>query len=181
MARDTHSRARLRLTNACVVLVVLVFSTGCLSRRLTVTSEPPGARVYRDREDLGTTPLTVPFHYGGESEFLLLHEEGEEKYRPTRLIYDTGEFFYDTFPFDVLVELTPVPQEDEHSIHVVLERDTTVATVEGDPKGYVDALLERAAEMRERGRMAVEMGPPPLAPLFPPIEDGDPVIPPRRR
>lgn len=164
-------RNRVRQLNGLLLLAVLSFLPGCFSRQLTVRSEPPGARVYRDREDLGTTPLTVPFVYGGESEFLLLHEDGEVKYKPTRVLYDTGTFFYDTFPFDLLVELAPAPQSDEHTIEVVLQRDTTLDTVEGDQKGFVKALMDRAAELRERGRIAAETGPPPEAPLYPLLDD----------
>ena len=127
---------RRHLVNVLVCAGVLISLTGCLSRELTIRSDPPGAVVYRDREELGTTPLTVSFTYGGESEFLLLHEQGEDvRYRPTRVRHDTGQFFYDTFPFDVFVELLPVPQTDRHEIEVVLEPDTTVDAVEGDPEG----------------------------------------------
>lgn len=173
---------RRHLFNALVCAAVLFSSTACVSRELTIRSDPPGAVVYRDREELGKTPLTVSFTYGGESEFLLLHEQGEElRYRPTRVRHDTGRFFYDTFPFDLFVELLPVPVNDRHEIEVVLEPDTTVDTVEGDPEGYVKALLERATEMRERGRQAATMGAPRVAPLLPPSDADEDAPTPRER
>jgi PEGA domain len=39
--------------------------TGCVTRRLTMRSEPPGARVYVGDEEIGTTPVSHDFTYYG--------------------------------------------------------------------------------------------------------------------
>src|SRR6185295_19080 len=43
----------------------LLLTSGCTSRGMTVTSEPPGAEVSINRRVVGTTPIRVAFtHYG---------------------------------------------------------------------------------------------------------------------
>ena len=54
------------MTRALLLLVcVLVLAPGCVQRRIHVTSEPSGALVHLNDEEVGRTPVTVPFtHYG---------------------------------------------------------------------------------------------------------------------
>ncbi|MBC7820626.1 MAG: PEGA domain-containing protein, partial [Planctomycetaceae bacterium] len=48
-----------------VVTVLVASLPGCVHRRLTVNSNPPGARVLLDGEEVGETPTSVDFtHYG---------------------------------------------------------------------------------------------------------------------
>ena len=48
------------------LLVVLCASTcGCVQRRLTIRSNPPGALVYVDDYQIGTTPVSTDFVYYG--------------------------------------------------------------------------------------------------------------------
>lgn len=46
-------------------LACLVAGGGCVRRTLTVTSDPPGALVYLNDEEVGRTPVTVPFTWYG--------------------------------------------------------------------------------------------------------------------
>jgi hypothetical protein len=46
--------------------------TGCVRRRLFVNSNPPGALVYVDNEQIGTTPCAVDFTYYGTREIRLV-------------------------------------------------------------------------------------------------------------
>ena len=46
---------------ACVAVL-----PGCLERRITVTSDPPGATVFINDTDVGRTPLTTGFQFYGE-------------------------------------------------------------------------------------------------------------------
>jgi hypothetical protein len=46
-------------------LVLLSVGVGCVQRTITVTSQPTGALVYLNDEEVGRTPVSVPFtHYG---------------------------------------------------------------------------------------------------------------------
>jgi len=45
--------------------------SGCVERRLKITSDPPGALVYLADEEVGRTPLTVPFTWYGDYEVIV--------------------------------------------------------------------------------------------------------------
>jgi hypothetical protein len=55
-------RARIWFTG---FVVWSLLQTGCVTRRLTMRSEPPGARVYVGDEEIGTTPVSHGFTYYG--------------------------------------------------------------------------------------------------------------------
>ena len=81
-----------RTLGFCALALVL-FCTGCTSRGLTVTSEPPGAEVSINRRVVGKTPIRVSFnHYGTYR--IELRKEGfkvlvrEEPVRPPIYGYD---------------------------------------------------------------------------------------------
>jgi hypothetical protein len=48
-----------------IVLLLLLLQTGCVTRRLTMRSEPAGARVYVGDEEIGVTPVSHDFTYYG--------------------------------------------------------------------------------------------------------------------
>ena len=56
----------------CFALIVCMFTTGCLRRRLMVRSNPPGAMVYVDNQPIGTTPCATDFIYYGTREIRLV-------------------------------------------------------------------------------------------------------------
>jgi hypothetical protein len=55
-----------------LLLGVLVLTPGCVRRRLNVHSNPPGALVYVDNQQIGTTPCSVDFTYYGTREIRLV-------------------------------------------------------------------------------------------------------------
>jgi hypothetical protein len=67
----------LRASNTNLLLFALVASlllpsTGCVRRRLNVRTNPPGALVYVDNQQIGTTPCSVDFVYYGTREIRLV-------------------------------------------------------------------------------------------------------------
>lgn len=54
-----------------LVGLALLTATGCVRRRLTVRSNPPGAVVYVDNQRIGTTPCSVDYVYYGTREIRL--------------------------------------------------------------------------------------------------------------
>lgn len=64
-----------RSTFASLVTVAAALSlTGCIERLITVTSQPAGALVYLNDEEVGRTPVTVPFRFYGVYDVRLEHE-----------------------------------------------------------------------------------------------------------
>ncbi|HQI29243.1 MAG TPA: PEGA domain-containing protein, partial [Sedimentisphaerales bacterium] len=43
-----------------------VLLTGCVERRLTIYTEPPGAIVTLNDQEIGVSPVTVPFNWYGD-------------------------------------------------------------------------------------------------------------------
>lgn len=58
-----------RFTGTVLALAVLASMTlalaGCVERTISITSEPSGALVYLNDDEIGRTPVTVPFRYYG--------------------------------------------------------------------------------------------------------------------
>jgi len=57
-----------------LLLMELTVVSGCVRRRLTVRTNPPGAVVYLDNVELGKTPISRNFHYYGKQELKLIKE-----------------------------------------------------------------------------------------------------------
>ena len=70
---------RFRLILFLLFLAELVFFSGCVRRRLTVRTNPPGAVAYLDNVELGKTPISRNFDYYGIRELKLI-KEGYEPY-----------------------------------------------------------------------------------------------------
>jgi len=65
-----------RFTRGCVMAALLATlllpAAGCVRRRLNVRTNPPGALVYVDNQQIGTTPCSVDFIYYGTREIRLI-------------------------------------------------------------------------------------------------------------
>jgi hypothetical protein len=55
-----------------LVVALVLPASGCVRRRLTVRTNPPGALVYVDNQQIGTTPCSVDFIYYGTREIRLI-------------------------------------------------------------------------------------------------------------
>src|SRR5581483_2235016 len=67
--------ARALLSLRITVLLLLAASqAGCVQRRLTIRSDPPGALVYVDNIQIGTTPCSTPFLYYGTRQIRLVKD-----------------------------------------------------------------------------------------------------------
>ena len=54
--------------------VMALASTGCVERRYTIRSNPPGALVYVNGEEIGTTPVSRSFTYYGDRDITLIQD-----------------------------------------------------------------------------------------------------------
>ena len=92
--------ARLLPTAYCLLLL---FTTGCVRRALTIRSEPPGAQVFLNDHLQGETPLTYDFEWYGWYR-VLLHKEGYERLDDHKFLRAPAMFW---IPFDLVCELLP--------------------------------------------------------------------------
>lgn len=60
-------------------IFVVGLGSGCVSRRMMVYSDPPGALVLLEGKEIGYTPVAVDFLYYGTREFTLIKDGYETK------------------------------------------------------------------------------------------------------
>jgi hypothetical protein len=127
------------LLAACVV--VSLAQTGCVYRRMTVRSDPPGAQVLVDGEEKGYTPCTIDFTYYGTREITLMMPGYEtlttlQKVPAPWYQYPVIEFFADNF--------SPVKVTNRHEFSYTLQPQVIVPT---------DELLDRAQTHRSESQL----------------------------
>jgi len=83
--------------------LLLLFTTGCIRRALTIRSVPPGAQVFLNDHLKGETPLTYDFEWYGWYR-VLLHKEGYERLDDHKFLRAPTMFW---IPFDLVCELLP--------------------------------------------------------------------------
>lgn len=84
-----------------VGLIVPLFLGGCVERKLTINTEPQGAIVVLNDEEIGTSPVTVSFNWYGDYN-VRVSKEGFETLKTHRKLKGP---WYDKFPFDFFAQL----------------------------------------------------------------------------
>ena len=112
---------------------------GCVERTMTITSEPSGALVYLNGEEVGRTPLTRDFVWYGNYDVQVRHDGHETLDTNTWVVAPWWQWP----PFDLFAELLPVRLTDRRVLHYELA-ETSPADV--DP----DQLLDRATALRNQ-------------------------------
>lgn len=87
-----------RLCLAGAALAAAFWSTGCVERQLSITSEPSGALVYLSDVEVGRTPLTVDFEWYGDYE-VILRSDGYQTLQTNTKIDPP---WYDIPPWDLV-------------------------------------------------------------------------------
>ena len=107
-----------RLIFFLVISLIFIFvNAGCLERRLTIKSNPPGAGVYFNDKYIGETPVNFDFEWYWTHK-VELKKEGFK----TISRYETIKAPpYMWIPFDLVVELLPFKVRDYHSLTYNLE------------------------------------------------------------
>ncbi len=124
---------------AIVVLIGLTLlpAGGCVRRRLNVRSNPPGALVYVDNQQIGTTPCSVDFTYYGTREIRLI----KPGYETLTVNQPIPTSWYQIPPLDFVSEnLTPTKIRDNRTVTYDLAPQIIVPT---------DQLLDRANQLRQ--------------------------------
>ena len=132
--------ARTRMTRLGVLLVIglCAFLPGCVRRRMTIRSNPPGAFVYVDNFPVGTTPVSTNFtHYGTRS--IRLVKDGFETQTVEERI---AAPWYQIPPLDFVSEnLVPGEIRDHRTLSYQMQPQMVVPP---------DVLLDRAENLRGR-------------------------------
>jgi hypothetical protein len=79
-----------------VGLIVGLLLVGCVERKLTINTEPTGAVVVLNDEEIGTSPVTTSFEWYGDYN-VRISKEGFETLKTHRKLKGP---LHDRFPFD---------------------------------------------------------------------------------
>jgi hypothetical protein len=150
---------------ALLLAALLLGGTGCVRRRLTVRTTPPGAQVFIDDQEIGTTPCSAAFVYYGTRKITLM----KDGYRTETIYQKIPPPWYEISPLDFVVEnFYPLEQRDERIVDVQLVPEELVPQ---------QKLVDRAQLLREGARAGAVT---PLtaaatnAPVLPPAPIGFP-------
>ena len=95
----------MRKYNLPVLLVVGISAgfllSGCVERKLTINTEPQGALVILNDEEIGISPVTVSFEWYGDY-WVRISKDGYENLNTHRPLKGP---WYDTFPFDFFAQI----------------------------------------------------------------------------
>lgn len=111
-----------------IALVLLLACGGCVTRQVTVTSEPPGALVYLNDREIGRTPVTTDFTWYGTYDVVARKEGYDTAVERKRVIAPWWQWV----PIDLLAEIAPWQPTDRQSMHVTLRearQDEPVAAI----------------------------------------------------
>ncbi len=106
----------------------LLLGIGCVERTLTLTSDPPGALVYLNGEEVGRTPLTRDFVWYGNYD-VALRKDGYETVKTTTNVKPP---VWQWIPLDFAAELLPVRLRDAQSFsYSMMPASTQPVNAEG--------------------------------------------------
>jgi hypothetical protein len=120
-----------------VVAALVLLPGGCVRRRLNVRTNPAGALVYVDNQQIGTTPCSVDFTYYGTREIRLV----KPGYETLTVNQPIPAPWYQIPPIDFVSEnLTPTKIRDNRTVTYNLAPQLIVQR---------EQLLERAEQLRQ--------------------------------
>jgi hypothetical protein len=120
-----------------ILIVVGAACVGCVERKLTVTSQPPGALVYLNNREAGRTPFSTDFTWYGDYD-VVVRKEGYKTIVSKKKI---AAPWWQYPPVDFVAEVSPGRKVDEHTLNFTLTPLEEVSA---------SAMLERATELRRR-------------------------------
>ena len=130
------------------LIAVIFVSAGCVTRTITVRTNPSNASVYLDGKLVGESPVTIPFTYYGTRKIMIERRDDEEKltHERTTSFEKIKAPVYEIFPLDFVSELVwPRELKDEHVFTYDLVELEPLTTKELQKRA-----LENADELRQR-------------------------------
>jgi PEGA domain len=130
-----------RLHALLVLSLAISLLSGCVERRYTIRTDPPGATVVVNGEEIGPSPASKSFVYYGDRKITLVHDGYETK----TLIQPINAPWWDNYLTEFFTEnIIPVSMRDEREYQYKLE------PAQSPPQGE---LRDRAEGLRTDARV----------------------------
>ncbi len=143
----------MRASILTVLVAAMLGAPGCVQRRMTIRSSPPGALVYVDDYELGATPVSHDFVYYGTRNVKLV----KDGYETLTVRQPFPVPWYQYFPLDFVTEnLVPWEIRDERVVDLAMVPAASVPP---------ESVVARA----EQARLAAGSLPPAAQPQVVPI------------
>jgi hypothetical protein len=84
-----------------ISLSFFLLVAGCVERKLTINTDPQGALIILNDEEIGTSPVTVSFEWYGDY-WVRIRKDGYESLNTHRKLKGP---WYDIFPFDFFAQI----------------------------------------------------------------------------
>ncbi len=140
MSRSVSWSRRRRLATALLLAWTGLGLTGCVTRRYTIRTDPPGALVYVNSQELGPSPVSQSYTYYEPREIVLV----ADGYQTQRIIQPFPAPWYDNALTDFFTEnLVPFNIRDEREFVYKMP-----VAQNPDP----NALLQRGETLRSQGK-----------------------------
>lgn len=124
-----------------VGLALLFAGTGCVHRRATIHSDPPGAQAWIGDRQIGHTPASFDFTWYGTEEITLL----KDGYEPETQLIKLPTPWYQTPPLDFVTDnFLPFRVKDQHEFSFQLRPRVVVPSNE---------LMDRGNSLRSEAQI----------------------------
>jgi hypothetical protein len=109
--------ARSRVAFAICAVALVTLSAGCVQRRLLIRTNPPGALVYIDDYEIGTTPVSTDYLYYGTRKIRIV----KDGFETLTVEQPVKAPWYEIFPLEFVSEnVIPWEIRDERALDYTL-------------------------------------------------------------
>ncbi|MCC6682894.1 MAG: PEGA domain-containing protein [Phycisphaeraceae bacterium] len=133
----------MRSLRLIALLLILPAVAGCVQRTISITSQPSGALVYLNDEEVGRTPVTVPFTYYGIYDVRLTADGCQPLWTKQKAVAP----WWEVPPVDLAAEAVP---HGKAELHWHFDLATATPSEEVDTQQLIDHAEQLKAKMDER-------------------------------
>jgi hypothetical protein len=127
------------MARRATLVSILMLLGGCVEQTLTVKTDPPGALVYMNDQEVGRTPFTRDFTWYGNYD-VEVRKEGFTTLKTHQWITAPA---YLWVPFDLFATLMPFQVKDHHDLFYALHPQAAEAV---DPA----TVISRAEDLKDQ-------------------------------
>ena len=138
----------IRYFHFLAIFAIISVSAGCVTRTITVKTNPDNALVYIDDKLAGESPVTIPFTYYGTRKIMIekRDEDGRLTHERATVYEKIKSPVYEVFPLDFFSEvLWPGKLKDDHVLNYDLVKLEPLSRKEQQEK-----VIKNAEELRQR-------------------------------